>query len=70
MKQKETVVYTTKKRSMMQESMHRLVKNKTAMAGLIVLLIVITLCALAGFICPEGYDKQDIMNKFISPCAE
>ena len=70
MKQKETVVYTTKKRSMMQESMHRLVKNKTAMAGLIVLLIVITLCALAGFICPGGYDKQDIMNKFISPCAE
>ncbi len=56
-----------KRRSMMQESMERLVRNKTAMAGLIVLLIIATLCALANVICPEGYDAQNLSLKLIAP---
>lgn len=61
---------TVKKKSMMQEAMWRLVRNKTAMVGLAILVIVVILCACAGIICPEGYDKQDIANKFITPCRE
>lgn len=57
-------------RSMLQESLHRLMKNKTAVAGMIVLAAAIILCASANLICPEGYDNENIMNKFISPCAE
>lgn len=70
MKSKTVLSPEIKKRSMMQESMHRLLKNKTAVAGMIVLVSVLVLCTCAGIICPEGYDKQDILNKFISPCAD
>ena len=59
-----------KRRSMMREAMERLVRNKTAMAGLAVLAVVIILCALAGVICPEGYDAQDITKAFTLPCKE
>ena len=70
MKSKTVLSPEIKKRSMMQESMHRLLKNKTAVAGMVVLVSVLVLCTFAGIICPEGYDKQDILHKFISPCAE
>lgn len=63
-------VFEVRRRSMFQESMHRLVRNKLAMAGAAVLLTVVILCLLADVICPEGYDKQNVLNKFIAPCAE
>lgn len=61
---------STKKRSMWQEALHRLSKNPTAMTGLAVLIVVAVLCLCAKFICPEGYDAQDIMSKFKSPSTE
>ena len=74
--EQKTVVQETvnrkeiKKRSQMQEAMERLVRNKTAMAGLAVLLVVATLCCLAGVICPEGYDDQDVTRAFTLPGKE
>lgn len=62
--------YEVKRRSMFQESMHRLLRNKLAMAGAMVLLVVIVLCLMADIICPEGYDNQNILNRFIAPCAQ
>jgi peptide/nickel transport system permease protein len=59
-----------KKRSMMQESLERLVRNKTAMAGFTVIVVVSILCALAGVICPEGYDAQDVTKALIKPGKE
>ncbi|MBQ9048872.1 MAG: ABC transporter permease [Solobacterium sp.] len=59
-----------KRRSMFQESMHRLVQNKLAMTGLFILVIITVLCLCAGIICPEGYDHQDVLNKFVGPCRE
>lgn len=56
-----------RRRSMFGEAMRRLVRNKMAMAGLIILLLVILLCLCAGIICPEGYDAQNIMEKFHKP---
>ena len=56
-----------KRRSVMQESMERLGRNKTAMAGLAVLVVIVLLCVLAGVICPEGYDAQDLSQQFQSP---
>ena len=56
-----------RRRSMFGEAMRRLVRNKMAMAGLIILLLVILLCLCAGIICPEGYDAQNIMEKFQKP---
>lgn len=50
--------------------MERLVRNKTAMAGLAVLVVIIALCLLAGVICPEGYDAQNYAIRYIAPCRE
>ncbi len=54
-----------KRRSMLQESMIRLFRNKTAMMGLLIFAIIVLSCLFANFICPEGYDAQDIVNKRI-----
>lgn len=59
-----------KRRSMMREAVDRLVRNKTAMAGLFILIVISVLCALAGVICPEGYDLQNVDAAFTLPCKE
>lgn len=59
-----------KRRSVMREAMDRLIRNKTAMAGLFILAVVSILCALAGVICPEGYDYQNVEVAFMHPCRE
>lgn len=59
-----------KRRSVMREAMERLVRNKTAMAGLFILIVIAILCALAGVICPEGYDEQNYAIAFTHPCKE
>lgn len=69
-KKEKSVLKQIKRRSMMREAMDRLVRNKTAMAGLAVLMVIVVLCALAGVICPEGYDAQDYANAFRTPCKE
>jgi len=59
-----------RKRSMMSEALDRLVRNKTAMFGLFILVVIAILCALAGVICPEGYDEQRYELAFLEPCEE
>jgi peptide/nickel transport system permease protein len=56
-----------KRRSMARESLERLVRNRTAMLGVGILVVVAILCALAGVICPEGYNAQDLPNKLVPP---
>ena len=48
----------------------RLVRNKSAMAGLIILLILILTAIFADFIAPYGYDDQVLEDQFIAPCLE
>lgn len=69
-KENSTPVREIKRRSMFAEGMRRLVRNRMAMAGLIILLIISAFCVLAGLICPEGYDAQNIDKRFIAPCME
>ncbi len=59
-----------KRRSMMREAMDRLVRNKTAMVGAAIMIVIILLSALAGVICPEGYDDQRYDIAFLAPCKE
>ena len=59
-----------KRRSMMREAMDRLVRNKTAMVGAAIMIVIIILSALAGVICPEGYDDQRYDIAFTAPCKE
>lgn len=67
---KGNTVSATKRRSMMGEAMIRLVHNKTAMAGVFVLLIITLLCLSANLICPEGYNEQNIADRFLGPGSE
>lgn len=50
--------------------MKRLFKNKSAMAGLIVLVVIILLSLLAPIIAPYGYADIDIPNMFSSPSGQ
>ncbi len=42
----------------------RLLRNKTAMIGLIVLIIMTVMCLAAPLIAPYGFDEQNVMEKF------
>ena len=59
-----------KRRSVWQEATERLFRNRLAMLGLAILLIVIILCSLAGVICPDGQNAQNPSNALIAPCKE
>lgn len=59
-----------KRRSVWQEATERLMRNRLAMLGLAILLIVIIFCSLAGVICPDGQNAQDPSKAFIAPCKE
>lgn len=56
-----------KRKSLLQESLGRLFRNRTAILGIIILGIIFIVCLLAGVICSEGYDAQNISEKFRSP---
>ena len=56
-----------KRRSMAGEVLSRLVRNKTAMLGLAILLIVVFACMFANVICPQGYNANDLPNRYQSP---
>jgi ABC-type dipeptide/oligopeptide/nickel transport system permease subunit len=59
-----------KHKSSTQEAMGRLVKNRTAMLGFFVLIVIVLACLFANVICPEGYDAQNIPARFTPPCKE
>lgn len=59
-----------KQRSMFGEVMSRLVRNKKAMLGVTLLIVVITACILAPIIAPYDYDAQNVSIKFTQPNSE
>lgn len=67
---KNEKIQSVKRRSMGQEALERLLRNKLAMIGLGILLVVIVLCCLANVICPEGANAQDVNHTFVAPCKE
>ena len=48
----------------------RLLKNKAAVLGGIVLIVLVIAAILAPVIAPYDYAKMDPVNKFLGPCAE
>ncbi|MCD8010790.1 MAG: ABC transporter permease [Lachnospiraceae bacterium] len=59
-----------KKRSMAGEVMSRLIRNKGAVIGGILLIFMVAVCLLAPVIAPYSYDAQDVTLKFMEPCRE
>lgn len=48
----------------------RLRKNKLAMAGLIIVLLIVLAAVFADVITPYDFDKQDLRARFTYPCVE
>lgn len=56
-----------KQRSMFRQTLDRLVRNKSAMIGFSLLMIIVILCLLASVIAPEGFNSQNLTEKFQPP---
>lgn len=48
----------------------RLVKSKSAMLGLVIVLILVVLACFPEFFAPEGMDDQNYANQFLAPSLE
>ena len=47
---------------------YRLTRNKAAMVGLFLLLVLVFCAVFAPQLTPYDYSKQDLKNRFVSPC--
>lgn len=52
----------SKSRSLWQEAMRRLVRNRAALTGGIIIILLILTAIFADFIAPYTYDKQSLLN--------
>jgi peptide/nickel transport system permease protein len=59
-----------KRRSMTRENLLSLLRNKTAMVGLVVIVIIALLCIFANFTAPYGYDEQNPAYRNLSPNSQ
>lgn len=59
-----------KKKSNWLDVWKRLKKNKMAMFGLIIIVILFLTALFADFIAPYSYDEQDLLNMFQTPSAK
>lgn len=59
-----------KKESQFTQVMRRLSKNRTAMFGLAISLLLILLAILAPVIMPYEYDKMDMTSRFLKPSIQ
>lgn len=61
---------TIRHQSQFLQVLKRLTYNKAAMAGLIILLLVVVISLIGPYIAPYQYEVVDAKNKFIAPCLE
>lgn len=59
-----------KKRSIWGDAWRRLRKNKSAMVGLAIIILLILTAVFADVIAPEGIDDQKLQSRFLTPSAE
>lgn len=59
-----------RKSSPFREAWLRLIRNKVAIFGLIILIFFVFMAVFATVISPHPYDEANIRDKFMSPCWE
>jgi len=67
--QKAGTAQKRKKNSMMRIMMRRLRKNRLAMLGLAILIVIVLLAVFAPYISPYDYSKTDFSSTFQGPSA-
>jgi len=65
--QKTDEIVVIKQRSMFRQIVDRLVRNKSAMIGFCLLMVIVILCLMAPVIAPEGFNAQNLRAKFLPP---
>ena len=55
--------------SLWQDALHRLTKNRLAVAGALILLLMVAVALLTPWIAPYPYDAQDLELRAVGPCA-
>lgn len=63
----ENTTGTIKSRSLSQEAFRRLVRNRAAVCGGIIIIAIILIAVLADFIAPYTYDKQSLSEGNVVP---
>lgn len=59
-----------KRRSRFGEIWHQFKKNKFAVIGLVIVVIVLLVAIFAPFLAPYSYDTQDLLNAYAKPSRE
>ena len=57
-----------RKNSQMKEIVGRLFRNKAAIVGLMILLVLVVCAVFADLLAPYDYAAQDLKNRFVAPC--
>lgn len=68
--QTNEAAYHAKKKSQWADVLVRLKRNKLAMAGLVLLILILLSAVFANQLAPNGYDQQDLSIKFLAPSAQ
>ena len=61
---------TNKPKSQAIEVIKRLARNKLAMLGLFVIILMVLMAIFAPLIAPYGYETQNMKEVYLSPCKE
>ena len=67
---REAEINSLSKRSQLRDIWHRLCRNKLAMGGMVVVILLVIAAVFADVLAPYDYAKQDISKAFMMPCAE
>lgn len=75
MKKKEKAIVTSqgevlKPHSQWLDVWRRLRRNKLAMVGMFIVLVLVLIAIFADQIAPYAYDEEDFRNRMLFPCAE
>jgi peptide/nickel transport system permease protein len=62
--------HNKKKRGPWREVWRRLKKNKMAMGGLTVIILLALIAIFAEYVAPYGFDDQNLANRFLGPSKE
>ncbi len=59
-----------KRHSQLGSIVARFMRNKAAILGAVILIILLICVLIPQYIAPYGYDDQDLLSKWIEPCRE
>lgn len=69
-RRQETLVAMAGRHSQASEVLHRLLKNKLAIIGAIIVLMIVFTAIFADVLAPYDYAKQNPTEKFMFPCVQ